>query len=233
MTLSPYIEKAKRIYRSLSAYTFKKSYSQSGEDLIVMYIFNVLKIRKPTYLDIGAHHPVFLNNTYAMYKNGASGVSVEPDPALHSRIRKKRPRDINLNVGVSSESAMLDFYVMSSRTLNTFSKEEAQNAESSRVKIEKILKIPVIPINEILEEHFNSEAPDFLSIDVEGLDFEIIRSMDISRWRPKVICAETLSYSETTGGIKIRDIENYLVEHGYRVYGDTNINTIFVDSKIW
>jgi len=233
MDFSVIIEKGKKIFRACSAYAYRKSYSQCGEDIIVRYVFNVLKLRKPTYLDVGAHHPVFLSNTYAMYKKGSAGVLVEPDPTLYSRIRRKRRRDVSLNVGVADESGILDFYVMSSKTLNTFSKDEAENTEDSNVRIENTLKIPVITINEILEEYFPDEAPDFLSVDVEGMDLEIIKSMDIRRWRPKIICAETLSYSASTGGEKLSEIHDYLNTHGYRVYADTYINTVFIDSEVW
>jgi len=233
MSLSSLVKKSKKFLRSMTAYAYKKSYAQCGEDLIVRYIFNVLKITRPTYLDIGAHHPLYLNNTFCFYRKGSTGVSVEPDPKLYSRIQRKRSRDVNLNVGVASQPGVLDFYVMSSPTLNTFSLEEARNSESSKVKIEKVLQIPVVSINEILEKHFPESAPDFLSVDVEGMDLEILKSMDFQRWRPKVICAETLSYSELTGGEKLNEIHEYLDGHCYRVYADTYINTIFIDKKIW
>lgn len=233
MSLSKPTEIAKKIIRSFTAYAYKRSYSQCGEDLIVRYIFNVLKVHKPTYLDIGAHHPLHLNNTYTFYRHGSKGVSVEPDPKLHARIQRKRPGDVNLNVGVAGESGTLDFYVMSAPTLNTFSLKEAKEAESSKVKIDKVLRIPVVSVNEILEQHFPNAAPDFLSIDVEGMDFEIVKSIELKRWRPKVICAETLSYSELTGGEKLNEIHQYLEGHGYRVYADTYINTIFIDRDVW
>ena len=66
----------------------KVSYSQSGEDLIVDFIFQALKIDNPTYLDIGAHHPSFINNTFFFYEKGCVGVCVEPDPTLFEKIKE-------------------------------------------------------------------------------------------------------------------------------------------------
>jgi hypothetical protein len=60
----------------------KVSYSQSGEDVIVDFIFQILKIQKPSYLDVGAHHPSYLSNTYLFYQKGCQGVCIEPDPVL-------------------------------------------------------------------------------------------------------------------------------------------------------
>ncbi|MDD1606885.1 MAG: FkbM family methyltransferase, partial [Methylococcaceae bacterium] len=75
--------------------------------------------------------------------------------------------------------------------------------------------------------------PDFLSLDVEGLDLKILQSFNFVKWRPKVICVETITYSEKCDGKKIKDIEILLIEKGYFSYADTHINTIFVDKAIW
>lgn len=212
----------------------KTSYSQCGEDLIVAYIFEALRIERPSYLDIGANHPKRLNNTYAFYRKGGRGVCVEPDPSLHRLFRLVRPRDICLNVGVGiTEESEADFFVMSSRTLNTFSREEAERyAGYGTYAIRKTLRIPLIPVNRIVAEYFG-HAPDFVSLDVEGLDFAIVKSFDFGAWRPKVFCIETLTYVEDTSERKLTEIIDAMVGNGYLVYADTYINTIFVDKAVW
>lgn len=219
--------------RSRAGVNYKKSYSQCGEDLIVRYVFDFLKIPSPTYLDIGAHHPQFLSNTFLFYRQGARGINVEPDPILFQAFPKQRSRDTNLNVGISNHEGELPFYVMSVPTLNTFSETDARAAVAQgKVKIERIFPVKVRPINVVLQEYLRDAPLDFLSIDVEGLDFTILSNLDFSRWRPKVICAETITYSETNQGKKISEIAVLLHELGYKAYADTHINTIFVDSKI-
>ena len=99
-----------RIRRKLSRSAgphYKKSYSQCGEDLIVQFVFETMNVARPTYLDIGAHHPTLLNNTYIFYQAGARGVNVEPDPALISRFNRVRPADVNLNCGIGPEEGTL------------------------------------------------------------------------------------------------------------------------------
>src|SRR2546430_2805880 len=64
----------------------QRSYSQCGEDLLVNFIFGAIRQSAVSYLDVGAHHPTFLSNTYLFYKAGGSGVCVEPDPRLCSAI---------------------------------------------------------------------------------------------------------------------------------------------------
>lgn len=234
MKLEWILYRVKDLIRKRAGIDYKKSYSQCGEDLIARYIFDFLKIPAPTYLDIGAHHPQFLSNTFLFYQQGASGINIEPDPTLFSEFPKQRSRDTNLNIGISDHEGELPFYVMSSTTLNTFSEADARAAVAQgRVKIDKVFPVRVRPINAVLQETLQDKPLDFLSIDVEGLDFKILKSMDFTRWRPKVICAETITYSETNQGVKIPEIAGLLHELGYTAYADTHINTIFVDSKIF
>jgi FkbM family methyltransferase len=212
---------------------YKKSYSQCGEDLIIRHIFDALRIPSPTYLDIGAHHPSFLNNTRVFYDNGSRGVNVEPDPSLIEAFQKNRPRDVNLNIGIAEKEGELPFFIMNTRTLNTFSEEDANLAErEGGVKIKKVVNIPVLNVNDVIKNNF-SGTPDFISLDVEGLDLSILRSLDFSLYRPKVICVETITFSGNRQGKKIVEIAEFMNDKGYFAYADTNVNTLFVDREIW
>lgn len=213
----------------------RRSYAQAGEDMIVDFVFRAVGVDKPTYLDIGAHHPTHLSNTHFFYARGCRGVNVEPDPDLFQAFVATRPEDVNLNVGVGEATdTILPFHVMSTRTLNTFSKEEAQRyCETGMHSIERVIDVPVRGINDIIAKHFGGVAPDFVSIDVEGLDVEIVRSIDLAMYRPAVICVETLTFSETRQEEKVPEIAEYLGSQGYMSYADTYINTIFVDRARW
>jgi FkbM family methyltransferase len=213
----------------------RASYSQAGEDMIVDFIFKALRVSKPSYLDIGAHHPFQLSNTYYFYLNGCRGVTVEPDPNLFGLLVQRRPNETHLNVGVGAETSdKLPFHVMSTPTLNTFSNDEAIRYEKTGLhKIVRVEKIPVITISEIFDKYFSRNPPDFLSIDVEGLDFEIIKSINFAIYRPCVICIETLTFSENREEKKLIDITAHMESQGYMIYADTYINTIFVDLARW
>ncbi len=210
------------------------SYSQCGEDLIVNFILRQLGIDEPRYLDIGANHPVNLSNTYFFYRKGCHGVCVEPDPELCKGIRKKRPRDLCINAGVGvSHQKDVEFYLMSARTLNTFCKEEAERYQSyGEHKIQEILRIPLVEINDLICENF-SEKPDFISLDVEGLDLEILDALDFNRFRPEVVCVETLTYTQDKTEEKLTSIVELMLSKNYMLYADTYINSIFVDKGAW
>lgn len=205
----------------------KTSYSQCGEDIIIDFIFSALiKKQKPTYLDLGAHHPYKMSNSYLFYKNGSNGVCVEPDPVLFNYFKNYRKRDkcLNLGVNISNENEANFYILKNAKALNTFSKLEA---EKSGKEIEKVIKIPLLNINEIIEKYFIT-APDFISIDIEGLDFDVVKTLNFENNRPKVICIETLEYSTQ---IKNIDIIKFLESKNYLAYADTYINTIFLDKK--
>ena len=212
----------------------RTSYSQCGEDLIVDFIFaGRLGISNPSYLDLGAHHPTYLSNTYFFYLKGSQGVCVEADPTLIAIIAKERKRDTCLNVGVGTKEGVGDFYVMSARTLNTFSKEEAERYQGYGThRIEEVIQVPLLPVNTIIERSFSS-APDFISLDVEGLDFAILESFDFSRFRPSVFCVETITYTEDNSERKLKEIGELMNQKGYMVFADTYVNTIFVEAEDW
>lgn len=211
-------------------------YSQFGEDLIVRHIFSQLGIYSPFYIDIGAHHPSFLNNTFLFYRNGASGLNIEPDPFLFKKIAKRRPRDINLNVGVSfnGQEEKIDFYIMSARSLNTFSKAEAERVQAfGSYSITEVTKVSTVNINNLFKNYLKDVRIDFLTVDVEGLDFEIIKTIDFDLIKPKVICVETLSYAEDKSEHKNHTLIDYIIAKNYFVYADTYVNTILVDATVW
>lgn len=210
-----------------------ESFSQSGEDLIVAFMVYYLGITKVTYLDVGANDPVQLNNTYYFYKKGSRGVLVEPNVALCRRLREQRPGDTVLEAGIGVAAAReADYYIMTFDGLNTFSREEALHQEKTsegRVKIQQVIKVPLLDINRVMEQYFPEGAPTFLSVDTEGLDLAILRSINFQRFRPPIVCAETL-VSNTR---KTRpEIPEFMAKQGYVARGSSFVNTIFVDSKL-
>jgi FkbM family methyltransferase len=220
-----------RLRRELGMYA-KRSYAQCGEDLIVRFAFDAMGIAAPGYLDIGAHHPHFLSNTQLFYRAGSRGVNVEPDPELFRHFLRYRKADVNLNLGVGPSAADLELFVMSSRTLNTFSPVEAAEYERRGFKILHRLNIPVITVRELINRHC-SHPPQFVSLDVEGLDYAILETFDFSRHRPTIFCVETLSFSTEGEGEKAHEIDALFERNGYLHYADTHINTIYVEQSQW
>jgi len=213
----------------------QQSYAQCGEDIIVKYLLNrILKIENPSYLDIGAHHPTYLSNTYLFYKEGSRGVCVEPEPELCRLFESQRKRDTCLNCGVGNGSRdEAEFYVMYPRTLSTFCRQEAlENSRIDSFRIDDIIQVPLATINSIIENHFDA-CPHFVSIDMEGNCLEVLETLDFNRYRPEIFCIETLEYRSDKSAKKMPQINRLMESGGHGVYADTYINTIFIDKQAW
>ena len=223
----------KRLYRP-EAVDSKASYSQCGEDRIIAFLFQKLQIPRPTYLDLGANEPVALSNTYLFYRHGSRGVCVEADPALCRKFRRKRPRDVCLNVAVAAESGaamLLHVFERSASGLTTLSQEWAEHGQKAGgYQIKSTVSVPTVGINDLLRENFPS-PPNLLSVDIEGLDLAVLERIDLRSCRPDVICAETFVPFAPETGFKDVGISERLHSQGYRVFADTWINTIYVPEE--
>jgi FkbM family methyltransferase len=210
----------------------RASFAQQGEDLIIRSILDPFKLTRPTYLDIGAHEPIDSNNTYLFYTQGSRGVLVEPNPAFTEKIQKARPGDRVLAVGIGmKDTAEADYYIIrGDGQLNTFSKEQADWLVKKKgpEMLVRSIKVPLVNINLVIAQNFDV-APNLLSVDTEGLDLEILRSLDFARYRPQVICAETLD-PET--GRPEEDILELLHAKNYSIRGATFVNTIFLANEL-
>jgi hypothetical protein len=211
-------------------YQGRRSFAQQGEDLILYnLLWQDLEIQAPSYMDIGAGDPVLSNNTYALYLTGSRGVLVEPNPTLVGKLKAVRPGDIVLACGVGLTEPMdADYFVIRGRwPLNTFSLEDVAELrrQSATDPVEKVIKRPLIPINRLMADHFDG-APDLLSIDIEGMDLAVLRTMDFRAHRPAAICAETKKPYMSHDGTAIA---RYLRGKGYVACAGSLYNTIFVD----
>lgn len=208
------------------------SFSQQGEDIVVFHVLHeLMKIAAPTYLDVGAAYPVRGNNTYLLYTTGARGVLVEPNPLLAAQLRRHRPGDTVVEAGIGVADAVeADYYeIKGNAMLNTFSPEQVAHLQRGQTDsvVERVVKMPLLNINRVIQEHLG-RAPDLLSTDVEGLDDAIIRTLDLSRFRPAAICAEAIS---TTKAGRPSRLTRYLATKGYIPRGGSLYNTIYVDSR--
>jgi FkbM family methyltransferase len=221
---------------------FQFTYSQFGEDAIIAFLFYQLGISKPTYLDIGANEPRLISNTYYFYEHGSRGVLIEPNPYLFKKLKSIRKHDVVLNTGIGFDgSTEADFYIFPdfASGLNTFSKKEAMHwAEvgakgMGKIPIKEVIKLPLIPINDVMVKYFPDKAPNIISVDVEGLDLEIIKGIDFSKYKPEVLCVETMEYDENQESYKNYAVQEFLLGKGYEVYADTRVNTIFARKDIF
>jgi FkbM family methyltransferase len=205
----------------------RMSYSAAGEDRLVLGWLQAVyhrDIRQVRYCDIGANHPTKLSNTFLLYSMGASGVLVEPDPDLCGRLRRKRPNDVVLNVGMAfDERRLAKLTRLKASVFNTFSSTQAEQVVIAskdwqpyqRQTIIDEIEVALTPANDILEKYF-SDGIDFVSIDTEGVDLPILKSIDLQRFRPRMICIEATA-----------NFDPILEPAGYQLTARTPDNVIY------
>lgn len=168
------------------------SYAQHGDDLFLINIFELLGIDKPSYLDIGAHHPTRISNTALLYQRGSRGVNVEANPKLFELFCDQRPGDINVNHGIGPVSGIMTFYMFSDDGgRNTFSVSERDKIISEGHRVQREVPIPVITIDDLVRKYCNGKYPNLLTMDIEGLDYSVLESAQFTDSMPDVICVET------------------------------------------
>ncbi len=205
-----------------------KSYSQEGEDMILMRMLN--NKANGLYIDVGAHHPKRFSNTYCFYKQGWQGVNIDAMPGSMKAFNKTRPRDINIECPISNEQEELTFYIFNEPAINTFSKSEAEKKDGlNNYKVVEKKTLTTKTLSDILDNYLKKEQQiDFLTIDVEGLDFKVLKSANLSKYKPKIILIETLESS--LNNIVNNEISTYLTSFGYSIYAKS-VNTVFYVHK--
>jgi FkbM family methyltransferase len=200
-----------------------RSYSQEGEDMILRRMFATRE--HGYYVDVGAHHPRRFSNTFYFYKRGWHGINIEPNPEAMALFMRERKRDLNLQLGVAERPGRLTYYQFDEPALNTF---DALLAESrlatTHYRVTGKIDVPVRPLADVLAEYVPfGQSIDVLTIDVEGLDFAVLRSNDWERFRPTCVLVEALEMSleRTVGG----DVHRFMSARGYELFAKT-VNTL-------
>jgi len=173
------------------------SFSQEGEDLLVNKLLQTTPIGE--YVEIGAFDPIRYSNTYLFYLKGWKGLLVEPNSAFCNPIRRRRPRDTHYKIGISTEKCILEYFKFRFPEYNTFSAEIAQERVQQGIPLLETDSLETVTLAECLSRYFGPNPVSFelLSVDVEGLDQQVLESNDWNKYRPKVVICESSDGSHT------------------------------------
>ncbi len=199
------------------------SFAQQGEDVQLLDLLKRLNARGP-YLDLGANHPFKLSNTYLLYREGWRGVCVDPLPRFRPLYRHWRPADHFICAAIGEEQQLIDLHQFEWDPLSTLDAELAAQYMARGFKRLRKFPVEVRPVDDILGSA-NITAPlSLLSIDIEGHELSALRSMNLAKWQPAVICMEVLA----AHGVRNWQAEDHLLAHGYVAQGDIGHNAVFV-----
>lgn len=216
--------------------TKKISFSQTGLDLLLSNIFKGLQ--KGFYIDIGCNHPVYNNNTFLFYKRGWRGLNIDLDKSSIDLFNIYRKGDLNIHAALSSSNNTQKVYEFHKKSpLNTLVKKVA-NYQKAEVK--NIYEINTITLNEIINDKgLQNNKINFLTIDVEGHEVEVLKGLNIDIYRPDVIVVEYLDLNLDKLEIKNLNINNvlnseiyqYMVSKNYSLINWLHSDLIFVNNE--
>ena len=191
----------------------KISYSFNAVDLIIDYIFKD-KING-FYVDIGAQHPIANNNTYLFFKRGWTGINIDLDVKNIELFNISRPNDINLNNAISSSASKKKlFFYHDKSPINTLV-EDVSNFQNATVK--EIKTVKTITLNKVLENLSFDKEIDYMNIDVEGHELDVLKGFDLIRYKPNVISVEYLDLKMKYLEFKNNDLSRVLDSDFYKL----------------
>jgi FkbM family methyltransferase len=203
----------------------RKSYSQEGEDMLLERFLE--HRHSGFYVDVGAHHPKRFSNTYRLYCRGWRGLNIDANPGSMTLFQQIRPKDINIEAAVSSTTQELTYYIFNEPALNTFSRDLALERVGGIYSIVKETNIITVPLSQLLDQHVPTNTRiDLMTVDVEGLDFDVLQSNDWSRYSPEFILVECLGISSLEETTSDRVAQLLLGQH-YTMVAKTMSTVLF------
>ena len=203
--------------------------SQFGEDKKIIKLFKEKK--NGTYLDLGCFHPIRQNNTYLFHKLGWKGINIDLNPVSIELFNIARPKDINICMAISSNKGSKNlFFDHELSSLNTISKNHTlflKEAFGKKNLKKKIIKTNTL--NNILKEN-KIKKIDFMNIDIEGNELEVLKTLNFKNLDIKVICIEIVNYDIYSKNIKTnkKKIVTILKKNNYDLKFKTFVNYIFI-----
>ena len=208
------------LYIKYRIYFKKETYSAHKEDLIVKKFFKNKK--NGFFVDVGCHHPSRINNTFLLYHLGWRGVNIDMNKLSIDLFNVCRKEDTNLNYAVSGKNNIINFYTNKEHSL-TSSILKKSNFE--KFKYKKTIESKTL--TSILKKtKYRNKQIDFLNIDAEGVDFQVLKSLDFNIYKPKLICIE-MWRTNPKKSTKDNNIYKFLKNKNYKLIATEGANCLF------
>jgi FkbM family methyltransferase len=200
-----------------------QSYAQNFEDVLLNRLFK--DVPSGFYVDVGACHPNFDSVTRLFYDRGWSGLNLDPSSYYQQLLNKHRPRDVNLQLAASSQKGIVEFFEVIGTGYSSVTSDAVQRAASSGAPVRKSTVI-ADTLSSILDQYAAGKSIDFLKIDVEGHERDVIEGLNLERHRPKVILVEAVH--PDTQAPQWDLWENYILQGGYVFAVFDGLNRFYV-----
>ncbi|MEO0969835.1 MAG: FkbM family methyltransferase [Cyanobacteria bacterium J06639_18] len=178
-------------------------------------------------MDVGCNHPIHYSNTFILYRRGWTGINIDANEKLISKYKRLRKRDTNICAVVSDQEKEVVFTEFDDSFVSSINTEHVENWKNHRqVSNQKVVRS--ISLNTILEKYNAPKIIDLLSIDVEGHDFEVLSSLDLNIYRPRLIVVEIHKFDINNPSAS--KVYKHLIEHNYKMVSYAVMNGYFLDA---
>ena len=216
------------VFRKLFNIRTKFVFSQTGEDMILYMLLRPIHDEELFYIDVGCNDPVSDSNTFLFYLNGGSGICIDGNKSLIDKHKKFRPRDISICSLVSDEVEEVGFYVSSENRVSTAS-EEFRTQNSHRWEFGEKVTMKTRTLDEILDNNLpKGQIIHLLTIDVEGYDFKVLKSINLAKYQPQIIVIEIHTFKLDPDYLRSDEVVLYLQSYGYSLKYFATFNAYFV-----
>ena len=210
----------------------KKSWSQYGEDLLIWNKFQELGIERPTYIDVGANHPFDISNTAIFHVHGCHGINIDANPNNMDLFEKYRSNDINICCGIGPAETTMPFYMVDEHSgRNSFVKENVENfirTSPEPFEIREVRQIRVRLLQDVLDEYNSGKMPDYMSIDIEGMEYDVLSGFDLVSNGPKMLTIEIMDED----GKLTAAMAKFMQDSGYVLLIKAGINHTYVRKEL-
>jgi len=204
----------------------RESYGFEFEDIEINKYLK--KIKKGFYVDIGAFNPIRGSNTYLLYKKGWSGINIDADENSIKMFNILRRNDYNFNYAISSSKK---------KELKLFYEKNSSGVKTTVIKFRDITlknyrykKVKVSTFDNLIKKTtFYKKKIDFLNIDCEGSDYNVLKSVNIKIYKPRIICIEINVLLKES--LKKSSIYKYLIRNNYKLKKSFINSHIFIYKK--
>ena len=209
----------------------RRGYSQTGEDLIFKQLIGNSK--SGFYIDIGCGHPIDGSNTYLLHRLGWRGLAIDANPKFSLLWKFNRPRDRFVNCAIKAEDqadSTRSFYNFYADVYSTFDYEQALNLIAQGLELKSVDKIPMKELGDLVRSFsadFKVGKIQLLSIDVEGLELEVLRLYPFELLNPEFVCIEELR----SPIIQTSAVREYLAKQGFSLIAYTGLSSIYGQTK--
>jgi FkbM family methyltransferase len=205
------------------------SYGYKAEDRLIESLLKPIITQNGFYVDIGCNDPRFLSNTFLLYRRGWKGICVDPNEKLIRKHTMIRPRDQAICAFISDVESELEYVELDNDTLSTADPAHLKHAQESGHKIVSKKKMNSSRLTTILDQFNAPPSFDLLSVDAEGNDLKVLRSLDFGKYCPRLVVVEADDFDPSNP--TAHEIYQFMISQHYYFHGSILTNLYFLKDK--